>query len=178
MHNDRFDDRIRSLAPAGTRRGMLRGLAAAIALTLGHAPGASRGRRRKRKPPRRNEFGCVPVGGKCRGRDAACCSGLCRGTRPKQGTKDRSRCVGHDASTCQRRQQSGTCGGTIVNCATTAGRDGTCQTTTGNAAYCAFRVNCFACRRDADCQDRIDTPRAACIRCAGCLGGTTCAFIE
>src|SRR5262245_17883221 len=52
--------------------------------------------KRKRKPLALNEFGCVNVGGVCRGKNRVCCSGHCQGKKPKPGQRDRRRCVAHD----------------------------------------------------------------------------------
>jgi hypothetical protein len=68
-------------------------------------------------------------------------------------------------------------GGEDVFCTSSAGAFGVCDTTTGNAAYCAVDAGCFPCAKDADCQ-QICGPAAACIVCAGkeCFGtgGTAC----
>jgi hypothetical protein len=118
-------------------------------------------------------LGCVNVGGKCRGNDANCCSGICDGKKPKKGKKDRSRCQAHDASTCQPGQSPEVCGDEDVVCTTSGGEKGMCATTTGNAGYCfnAVQLN-GSCTRDTDCQDGVG-PSAACIHCLS-SGETHC----
>ena len=76
--------------------------------------GAAKQRKQHRQKLKRNAFGCVNVGGKCRGKDGNCCSGICDGKKPKKGKKDTSRCAGHDASTCLAGQD--TCAGTFFPC--------------------------------------------------------------
>ena len=132
----------------------------------------------KRKKPRPNAFGCLDVGQACRGKNARCCSGICRGKKPEKGTRARSRCVAHDTGGCQAGQQGSFCGGANVGCTTSAGIEGVCDTTTGNAGYCAFTTTCSPCRKDADCRP-VCGPGAACVKCAACIddGGTRCVGI-
>jgi hypothetical protein len=162
---------------AWTRRHI--GLAAAGALaTRWSAVGLTPTRAKKQKL-KRNEFGCVNVGGKCRGKDANCCSNICQGKKPKQGKKDKSHCVAHDEQGCSAGQAGDSCGGADVLCTTSAGTDGVCETTTGNAGYCASDGSCFPCQKDRDCQSQSQFgPRAACARCATCPGGTICAHLD
>src|SRR5688500_14153019 len=137
----------RALTTTPSRRAVLRGLAAAgLGLGIGRPERAAG--KRKRKKLRRNAFGCVAVGGKCRGKDAACCSGVCQGRKPKQGEKDASRCAAHGASTCEAGQHiQDVCGGEVdVPCTTSTGNAGTCTTTTGNAPYCPRESYCRACK--------------------------------
>jgi hypothetical protein len=179
MDADRFDAVTRLLSRGSSRRALLRlfsGSGVGLALiSLGRTGGAST----KTSPQvKRNEFGCVNVGNKCRGRDRACCSDRCKGKRPEPGERDRSRCVAHDASTCEAGQSLQDCGGTTadVPCTTSTGVKGSCITTTGNAAYCLREAYCHECRRDADCQPFCGAA-AACVKCALCQqqGGTACA---
>lgn len=164
---------------ARLRRGRMgRRAAFALGLAAPLLPAVTRGRRRQKRPLRRNAFGCVPVGKPCRGKDGVCCSGVCRGRRPKPGKRDRSRCLAHDADVCRAGQQTTTCGaGPTQVCTTTGGSPGVCETTTGNGGYCSSAVAfCMSCGRDAECQAAFSSPRAACVRCAGCAGGVACVF--
>jgi hypothetical protein len=165
------------------RRDLISGMAAGVALrAAGPCPLDAAAKRKERKPQQRNEFGCVPVGRACQGKDEVCCSGICNGKKPRKGKKDTSRCVAHDSADCTASQRSGICGGTDVPCTTSQGGVGLCQTTTGNAAYCALAsvTVCPAfssCRTDADCQAFMLNPNAACVRCDLCSainGPTAC----
>src|SRR5688572_19569171 len=182
MGPSRFDALTRSLAVSPTRRGVLQRLAGVLALgLLGSLPRVVSSKKGKRNKPKKNAFGCLNVGQPCRGKNGKCCSGICQGKKPKKGKKDKSRCVGHDGSTCLPGQHMEECGGVAnVACATSVGLAGSCATTTGNAAYCLSSGECFPCTRDADCQ-AVCGPRAACIQCATeCAGrgGTACMGIE
>jgi hypothetical protein len=146
-----------------TRRFVLGGVAAALGLGTTSLPDGASARRRKKKL-QFNEFGCVNVGGKCRGKDSVCCSGICKGKKPKKGEKDKSRCVAHDEGGCQAGPTSAGCGGTNVLCTTSTGQAGGCITTTGNAGYCGASIDCPSCTKDADCQARCG-PQAACVLC-------------
>jgi hypothetical protein len=183
-----FDRLTRSLAASSSRRLLLRGLAL-LGLVAVEAPHATLAKKRRKKL-NFNEFGCVNVGGKCRGKDAVCCSGICEGKKPKKGKRDRSRCVGHDTGTgCVAGQVEPFCLSDEVinmglgsegdpNCTTSTGGTGVCNTTTGNAPYCTNDGVCFPCSKDTDCQSpSVCDQAAACIRCAGgCpeTGGTMC----
>jgi hypothetical protein len=177
VNENRFAVVTHSLTSVPSRRDVVRGLVgAALGLGVARWPAIVEAKK-KRKKLERNAFGCVEVGGQCRGKDAACCSGMCQGRKPKKGEKDTSRCVAHDASTCLAGQQEEFCGGTTtVSCTTSTGASGTCNVTTGKAPYCAYDGDCIACRKDADCRPGYG-PAAACITCTGCptTGGTACA---
>ena len=166
-------DRLTQMVNGGaSRRGLLRGLAAAAGLVALHAPGATAGKRRKKEKLKRNSYGCVDVGKSCRGKDSACCSGICQGKKPKKGEKDRSRCVAHHVLGCQADQDF--CAGSIVMC----GTNGTCVRTTGKASICGAGGPCVACRKDKDCEADYG-PGAACTVCPNCDGingsqGTGC----
>lgn len=174
MDGSRFDALVRSLTARVSRRAAMRGLFAVAGLDPARAvPTVSAGKRGKR-PLQRNAFGCVPVGKPCRGKDGACCSGVCRGKTPKKGEKDKSRCAAHDTGGCVAGQGTGFCGGSgSPTCVSATGATGNCQTTTGNAGYCRVQENSVSCARDADCQASFG-PRAACIVCTGLAQGTLC----
>jgi hypothetical protein len=117
---------------------------------------------------------CKNVGKKCKKKD--CCSGVC------QGKKRRKKCKAHGAGGCQSGEQTGSCDGANVACTTSAGEDGLCQTTTGNAGYCSGSgLICTPCQKDADCRGFCG-PDAACIRCVeacvttstACVGPVEC----
>jgi hypothetical protein len=171
-----FDTVHKSVARSRSRREAARSLALLLPFAL---PRLTEAKQRKTAEP--NAFGCLPVGQKCRGKNSKCCSGICQGKKPKKGKKDKSRCVGHDGSTCRPGQHTGECGGVAnIACTTSVGLAGSCATTTGNAAYCLSSGECFPCTRDADCQ-AVCGPQAACIQCATeCVarGGTACMGIE
>lgn len=177
MDGFRFDALVRSLTARLSRRMAMRGLFAVAGLDPARAATIVSARKRGTRPQRRNAFGCVPVGRPCRGKDGVCCSGMCDGRRPRKGGKDRSRCVGHDGGSCASGQRDAFCGGTTVNCTTSSGFTlGTCNTTTGDAGYCAQFLFCEPCRKDADCQPAYG-PRSACALCGtGCPTGTACTF--
>jgi hypothetical protein len=156
-----------------SRRELLRGLAAA---GFGYIAARSPEVRGARKRPRRNEYGCLDVGEPCAGRDSRCCSGVCRGKRPRKGKPDASRCVAHDATTCRAGDHEPFCGGSeLVLCTTSTGFAGQCNTTTGNAGYCLASSICYPCAKDADCRT-VCGAKAACLTCTDCMetGGTMC----
>ncbi len=180
MDQHRFDTLTRSLTSASSRRDVLRGLiGAGPGLKAAPLPGsaaAKKKRKKKRKPKvRPNAFGCVNVGGFCQSAEQ-CCSGICEGDL---GTKS---CLAHDTGGCPPGIDEVGCGnpGTDVPCTSSTGEtDGyLCNTTTGNAGFCAFASDCFACRKDAECQEFYETSRAACVRCTACTetGGNACAY--
>jgi hypothetical protein len=170
MDHDAFDRLTGALSRGASRRRVLQLTAAALG--LGGAGGAAprtTAKKKKKKPLKFNEFGCVDVGGTCRGNDANCCSNLCEGKKPKKGKQDTSRCVAHDASTCLAGQTPTVCGGLeTFDCLASGGTNGDCFTTTGKAAYCAAEgSSCFPCQKDADCIQFCGTG-AACVPCALC----------
>lgn len=114
--------------------------------------------------------GCKDVGKKCKNA-GQCCSGVCKGKKKKK------RCKAHDTGGCLAGQQETNCGGADVECTTSAGEPGACDTTTGNGGFCTFDRSCFPCTKDADCR-AFCGPDAACIQCdplCGAEGGTACA---
>ncbi len=178
MSHHRFPVIPGSIAVLPSRRDVLRGLAVAgLGLGLTGLPAslaARKKRKRKDKKPKlqRNLYGCVDVGGKCRGNNGNCCSGICEGKKPKPGKRDTSVCIAHNIGGCQAGEDD--CVGVKVYCAQ---EQGICHRTTGNASFCVSRAICFECNRDSDCE-RVVGPGAACIVCmAGCAaqGGTLCA---
>jgi hypothetical protein len=173
MDASRFDDVVRLLTNAPSRRGVLAGLATAVpGLTLPAVGDAGKGKKRKKKV-KRNEFGCVNVGGKCRGKDALCCSGLCEGKKPKKRKRDKSRCVAHDVGDCQAGEN--TCDGPAP-CTTTTGASGDCFRTTGNTAYCSAGSDTgAACTTDDECLSDCG-PGSACI--FNCAGNPVCKGLD
>ena len=100
MHAQHFDALTRSLTGTGSRR---RAVALALSGALGSALGASSVQEvgaKKTKKPKPNSFGCLNVGQKCRGKDSTCCSGVCKGKKPKKGKKDKRTCAAHNAGIC------------------------------------------------------------------------------
>lgn len=165
-----FDELIRSLNVS--RRPLLGGGLAVAAgwLSRAHIAARTRKKRGKRSKLKRNAFGCVNVGGKCRGKDAACCSGICDGKKPKKGRKDTSRCGAHNVDDCPAGADSCLAGN--IECT-----NGQCYQTTGQASFCGVFGECVVCQKDVDCEPDWG-PGAACIVCArDCqsAGGTVCA---
>jgi hypothetical protein len=186
MDASRFDRLVRSLSTGSSRRGLLRLAATSLGIGVAvHVPAVARAKKKIKK----NEFGCVNVGNKCRGKDGKCCSGICQGKKPKKDEKDKSKCQAHDTGTgCVAGQQSPFCRtGEVIamglhsegeppgQCTTSTGFAGVCQTTTGNAPYCARDDECFRCTKDTECE-LVCGPGAVCARCVGCdeEGGTAC----
>ncbi len=177
MENRHFDDLVRGLALP--RRSLLAGALALAVSQLDLASGAGK-KRKRRKPkskpkPKPNEFGCLELSDPCR-TSAQCCSGIC------EGKKGKKRCRSHDTGGCQPGAEPQECSGEEMDvvCTTSAGKQGICGTTTGNAGYCLATGTCFDCRTDADCKAALGGqfgPQLACVRCADCdeFGGTICA---
>jgi hypothetical protein len=141
---------------------------------------AAKKKRRKRKKKRQNlkplvfnDYGCIDAGQPCRGDDANCCSGICQGAAPKQGDPDTSRCIGHNALTCQDEQDA--CLQGFTPCG--FGGSGQCVQSTGKASFCGAAGMCAVCQKDEDCE-AMKGPGAACVVCAAACanssGGTAC----
>lgn len=126
---------------------------------------------KRKKKLKRNVYDRVDGDGKCRGKSANCCSGICDGDKPKKGKKDKSRCVAHDAEGCQAGGDP--CNNVNEIRTTSLGNPVLCNTTTGMAGYCGYDGGCLACGRDADCRE-IFGPHAACVLCSDCAQGTSC----
>lgn len=160
----RFDRLTRSFSAAAPRRGVLLGLFPALGLTaIPHFDlRAVQARKKKKKKAKliRNAFGCVNVGGKCRGNSGNCCSSICQGEAPKKGKPDRSVCVAHNTGGCEAADDS--CG--AMTPAVCPG--GICLRTTGNAGFCGsiLETACTACQRDIECEAAFGAG-AACIVC-------------
>jgi hypothetical protein len=160
MDSDRFDALTRTLIDPASRRALLGAALAGALAALAPATGA----RKKRKKAKFNSFGCVDVGKYCKN-PGQCCSGRCEGHK----------CKAHDKGDCPEGDKDG-CDGPVVSCTSNAGgANGSCNTTTGKAPYCAFDGTCFPCNKDADCSPFCG-PDAACIFCTACpeTGNTTC----
>jgi hypothetical protein len=176
VKSDTFDKLSRSLGESRSRRDALRGFVTALGIewnaTRFPSNAVANKKNNKRKKPKNNEFGCLDVGKKCNGKDAKCCSGICNGKKPKKGKKDKSKCVGHNAGSCQAGFD--VCLGVIAPCST----DGFCFQTTGKAPFCAGGTGiCADCQKDTDCEALGAGPGAACIVCESeCpqTGGTVC----
>lgn len=163
METTRFDTLTRTLARLQTRRtaATLLGWGALSLLPLlGEAKKKRKKRRRKPKQSPPNTFGCIDAGKFC-ANAGQCCSGIC------QGKKGKKTCRAHDQGACLAGQGC-ISGGASQPCLTDAGEVGACQTTTGNAGYCAGSGDCVACVRDTDCI-QFCGPQAACINCPGCI---------
>jgi hypothetical protein len=131
--------------------------------------------RKRKKKLVLNEFGCVDVGGKCRGNNGNCCSGICQGKKPKKGKKDTSVCVAHNLGDCSLQRDiclTGDAGESACNA------NSVCAATTGKAAFCASQeeVACRICSTDQDCEAQGFPFGSACIILTGgeCNAGGDC----
>ena len=165
-------DRLTRLVRNGTsRRGLLRALAASAGLgAIGFRDGREAVAKPKKQKLKRNGYGCVNVGGACRGRDSACCSGICQGKKPKKGKKDRSVCVAHHEDICTAAHRACT-GDPRPNC-NPDHPQATCFRTTGQAGFCGLDVipACIPCRKDTDCHEPLGEG-SACVVCSACPEG-------
>ena len=183
MDAGRFDTLVRSLSSAGSRRTILGTVMAGSLGMVGIARTEAKKAKRKKKPLPFNAFGCLNVGAKCRGKAALCCSGICQGKKPKNGKKDKSKCVAHNTGNCTPPRD--VC---LTNSITVSECDsgGICTATTGKAAFCASftgggAASCRACRTDPDCEALGFAPGSACVILTGgaCNApGSNCAGVN
>jgi hypothetical protein len=176
MDDRRFDAWTTTVAAGlSSRRTALIGLASAasglMTARLVTVADAKKRKKKRKKKLVRNEFGCVDVGGKCRGNDGNCCSGVCQGKKPKKGKKDKSLCVAHNTGVCSLELDICVTGdGQESACGTAA----VCAATTGKAAFCASQedVDCRICSTDQDCEAQGFPIGSACIILTGgeCVG--------
>lgn len=185
MDADRFDALSRMVMTAGSRRDLLRGLAAApFGLLLARLPDLTSAKNKnKKKPLQRNDFGCLNLGQPCGGKKNRCCSGVCKGKKPKKGKRDTRTCAAHDTGGCSAARSicdvgsfQSICGPGAVNAH--------CLATTGNAGFCVDSAivspsNCRPCGKDADCEALGFPGGSACVIIAGepgsaCSGMGTC----
>jgi hypothetical protein len=148
MHANRFNEAAYLLTALPSRRDVLRGLVAA-GLGLGglRLPEAAETKKKHKKKPKKNAFGCLNVGQKCRGKSGKCCSGICQGKKPKKGTKDNSKCVAHNEGGCTPERSICLTGSQASLC----GPEAACLATTGNAGFCAnLAGNSFS--QEANCR--------------------------
>ncbi len=165
MGASRVDGLARALTTAPTRRAVLHGLAVVAGVASSGPPCAGRAKKHKSKV-RLNEFGCVNIGGTCRGKDALCCSGICQGKKPKKGKKDTSRCVAHNVGGCTVDRRFCLAGLPLAFCSETA----LCTITTGNAPFCGDGLMnadpedvCRPCRSDLECEALGFGEGSACV---------------
>lgn len=161
MNAWRVDRCVRVLSdPASRRQTIVAAFLGGLALLRrGHEAMAKKKRRKKKI--KKNDFGCVNVGGFCKN-NGQCCSGICKGKKGKN--LHLRKCQAHDASTCAGQ---GGCAGEGVPCSTVE-FTGSCAVTTGNGSYCAVSKECVACAKDTDCE-ALCGAGAACIVCAECV---------
>jgi hypothetical protein len=164
----RFDELTRSLTAAGSRRRLLRGLAGvALGLAPGHLPVMAKSKGKKKSA-------CLAVGKPCGGNNSKCCSGICKGKKPKKGKSDRSKCVAHNTGGCTPERSFCVVGESPSKCR--EDQPSACLATTGNAGFCAATqdfdpdTNCRVCAKDKDCEKRFG-PGSACVIVNG---GTFC----
>jgi hypothetical protein len=186
VDRDRFDALIRSLGATASRRSFGRALAGGgLGALLNSGLGAlAVDAKQRKKKLEKNAFGCVDVGGKCRGKNGNCCSGLCQGKKRKKGKRDTSTCVAHNTGICIAEADSCTAGAEVA--CHPSNPSCFCTRTTGNAAFCAAfsggaAGHCRVCREDKDCEPEFGAG-AACLVLGGictslCLatGRTACA---
>ncbi len=170
MDGSQFDALLRQLTSRSSRRTIMRrtimrGVATVLGLGAVRFPMDLRAKKRNKKL-RFNEFGCVNVGGKCRGKDGVCCSGICRGKKPKKGQKDTSRCLAHHEGICTQGQDVCTHGIGLATRCSLNNPSCFCFTTTGHAGFCgAPSANaCVLCRADPDCVTFGFPQGSACVR--------------
>lgn len=123
-----------------------------------------------------NQFGCVSVGGQCKGDSANCCSGVCQREKPKLGQNDTSVCVAHNQGGCTP-ERNGCAIGPDASMCNPANSSAFCVLTTGDAGFCGdfsnpSNANCQPCARDTDCQAFGFPPGSACVLFVGgtCMG--------
>ena len=156
MDSDRFDGLTRSFSTLLSRRFLVGALALGVLALPGSAEAKKHKHKRKNKKVRRNEFGCVNVGGFCKSADQ-CCSGIC------EGKKDKKKCQAHDTGGCTLERNL--CFDSVTPlCAP----EGFCVVTTGNAPFCAKSEGgpdafCQPCGRDLDCEELGFGAGAACV---------------
>ena len=182
MDNRRLDTLARHLAPPSSRRLVVSRLTASLlsfaGIRLPNEAGAKPHKRhgkRKKKPLRFNEFGCLNVGARCRGKDDLCCSGICHGKKPRKGAKDKRRCVAHHVAGCTVARDICTTDNKPLSRCNPANMDAYCATTTGNGPFCAnfglpLGAVCQVCVRDVDCLAFGYPPGSACVL----IGGGVC----
>jgi hypothetical protein len=160
----RFDYLTRLLSHRFSRRtfaGAL-GISAVMVPTLTDA----KKKRKKKKKVRRNDFGCVNVGGFCKNSDQ-CCSGICQGKKGRNLRK----CQAHDTRGCTGERDA---------CVEDFGTGcpeiptASCFRTTGDAGFCGFFEAgvCMTCTKDADCAAAAG-PITACVVCPACTATQT-----
>lgn len=184
MGQHRYATVTNALTRVPSRRDVLRGLAA-VAFGLGVArrpdlAAAKKGKKRKKKakPPRPNQYGCLSVGATCQNA-GQCCSGVCEGKK----------CRAHGVGTC-KQDAPGVCTASEsqvpqLTC-TNNGDSCYCFRTTAGSNYCAASPaatgdpRCADCAKDADCEVLGYPAGSACIpvalgHCAGrCPTGMAC----
>ncbi len=168
MQNDAVDRLARTLAGARTRRGVLRRLISVLGLGViaTHVSDDAAAKKKNRKKPKKNAFGCLNVGKACNGKNSTCCSGICHGKRPKHGEKDKSECKAHGEGSCQPSEDL-CLFNTEFPCSGVPGAN--CYRTTGNASFCAELGFCMDCKKDTDCEPTHGAG-AACVVCTTCGG--------
>jgi hypothetical protein len=197
MDQTRFDIVTHVFAGSPSRRDVLRGLIGAGLSIVSHqvyddAEAKKHRKHRKKKQKNKtptspepvfNEFGCLAVAQPCRGDNTLCCSGVCQGTAPAANEPDTSRCIAHDAGTCQQ-EGTGIClSDETRNISCNNNASCRCFTTTAASNVCAtFQGDrsCSTCQRDADCVALGFPPGSACAPfsqgfCGGlCPSGMAC----
>ncbi len=170
MQGEAFDTFIRTLGAGHSRRMLLLSSGTIFGLIATLMPGNGLAKKKNRKKPKNNAFGCLNVGKACNGKNAKCCSGVCQGKRPKKGDKDKSECKAHNVGSCRANQDN--CVASTGPC----GTEGACFRTTGNASFCGGNGVCLACKKDTECEALGFGVGAACAVCIECqaTGGTGC----
>lgn len=188
--DDRHFDEFTKVVTRGqaSRRATFLALASAmlggLAARFPESAAAKKRKKKRKKKLALNEFGCVDIGGKCRGSSGACCSGVCQGKKPKKGKKDKSVCVDHNVGGCTLERDSCLTGDAELSA---CNENAICTATTGKAAFCASFVdislgnNCRVCATDPDCEDQGFPPGSACVILSGgvvCINDSDCAGVN
>ena len=149
IDNERFEAIAKSVAAMSRRRVVRTLVAGAVAAGRGLLPS---------KPAAAAHFGCRHVGSSC-AKDRQCCSNRCR----------HGHCRSHNKGICTAGQDFCAQGDAGNECGYGYGGPCNCVVTTGNAPFCAENfTGCFACTRDAQCEDFLGKG-SACVS-----GGSAC----
>lgn len=193
MEPQDFDRFARLLGRATGRRHLLFGLAASplavlLAARRPDTVGAKKRHAKRKKPPTPvfNEFGCLDVGQPCQGKSDLCCSGVCKGKKPKKGKPDKRVCAAHHTADCTPQRTICEVEAPVLALCDLPSDTSACVHTTGNSVFCGSllgfteAIHCRACAKDTDCLAFGFAPGSACAILEGsvCGEGAVCASTE